>query len=70
MQLSYSRLWDGYATDKQAMLARNAKLRELRKAGHRAYGWTLRDQTRPYAGLGQPDGRSCNLYMIDAEIAQ
>lgn len=63
-QLSFSTVWNGYATDKEALAARNAKARELRKAGRIIKCWTLRNQTRKYAGFGQPDGRSCNVYMI------
>ena len=25
----------------------------------------LKGQVKPYAGFGQPDGRSCNVYMLD-----
>lgn len=66
-QESYSRLWDGYETDKAAMQARNLRARELRANGHVVHCWTLPNQTRPYSGLGQPDGRSCQVYMINCE---
>ena len=64
-QSSFSTLWDGFSNDKTALAARNRKLRELRKAGHRCRGFSLPGQMRKYAGLGQPDGRSCTVYMIN-----
>lgn len=64
-QYSYSVLWDGYPTDAAARAARDARYRELRRSGVRARRWVLKDQLRPYAGLGQPDGRSCDVYVID-----
>ncbi len=63
-QESFSRLWEGYATDKEALTARNKRLRELRKRGVRCSGFTLANQLRQYAGFGQPDGRSCNVYYV------
>jgi len=64
-QQSFSRLWDGYETDKDARAARDCKARSLRKEGRMVKCWALRNQCRKYAGLGQPDGRSCTVYMLD-----
>lgn len=48
MDLSFSRLWDGFETDKAALKARNAKSNQLKK----------------YDGFGQPNGGTCNVYYI------
>ena len=63
-QESFSRLWEGYQSDSEAKTARDRRLRELRKQGKRVKGFCLRNQLRKYAGLGQPDGRFCHVYMI------
>jgi len=63
-QHTFSTLWDGYETEADAKQARDAKYRELRARGIVAYRSVLRNQLRPYAGLGQPDGRVCNVYMV------
>lgn len=65
MQLSYSRLWDGYATDAEAKKARDERYKREIKKGNRARRWTLRNQIKKYAGLGIEDGRSCHCYMLD-----
>ncbi len=66
-QESFSTLWDGYETNSDAIKARNARAKELKLQGHRAFKWTLRNQLRQYAGLGQPDGRVGNVYMISVD---
>jgi len=58
---SFSRLWEGYPTDKAALAARNKRLKELRKRGIKCYGWTLRNQLKKYDGLGRPNGGICNV---------
>ena len=63
-QKFFSVLWDGYESDKAARRARDIEARRLRTAGHRVLCGVLRNQTRKYSGLGQPDGRSCNVYML------
>lgn len=50
---------------KVARRERDAALRDYRKQGVRAYGWALRGQLRPYAGLGCPDGRVRTVYMLN-----
>jgi hypothetical protein len=64
-QRGFSRLWDGYSTDKDAMKARNVILKEIKKKGISCFGFTLRNQLKKYDGIGQPNGSSCNVYMID-----
>lgn len=64
-QYSYSVLWDGYPSDAAAKAARDERYRQLRKDGIRARRWVLRNQTRPYAAFGQPDGHSCDVYVLD-----
>jgi len=65
-QESFSRLWDGYKTDKEALNCRNMRAKWLRKnEGKNVRCWTLRNQLKKYSGLGIEDGRSCNVYMID-----
>lgn len=63
---SFSTVWDGYPTDEAALAARDAKYCELRseQPDRRLKRWTLRDQLRPYASFGVPDGRVCNVYKI------
>lgn len=72
-QIGFSTLWDGFATDADAKSARDAKYRELKAQGHTVKRWVLRNQTKQYAGFGQPDGRSCDVYYVDvlrrAEVA-
>ena len=51
-----------FESNEAAKAARDAKYREV--GGRR---WVLRDQLRPYAGLGQPDGRSGHVYKLTVE---
>jgi hypothetical protein len=67
MQITFSRLWDGYATDKEAMKARNKKAKELKSLGYNVYCTRLTNQLKPYSSLGCPDGRSCTVYMLGYE---
>lgn len=64
MQESFSYLWDNYESDDAAKAARDARYKQLRAAGFAASRSVLRNQVRKYAGLGQPDGRSCNVYLV------
>lgn len=43
---------------------RDKDLRQARIEGQKVYGWTLRNQLRPYRGLGQPDGSVRHVYYI------
>jgi len=65
IQKDYSRLWDGYETDKDALKARNAEMKKLRSQGYIVKGWTLPNQLKPYDSLGHPNGGICNVYMIN-----
>ena len=53
-----------YPTRESAMQARNARLRAERAAGRKATGFTLRNQLRPYAGVGIPDGRIRDVFYV------
>lgn len=66
VQNSFSVLWDGFPTDAAAKAARDAEWKRLRALGWTAKRWVLKNQVKQYAGLGQPDGRSCDVYKIDA----
>ena len=65
MQLTFSRLRDGYSTDKEALGSRNKKAKELRKEGYRVICTTLSNQMKKYDGIGQYNGGICNVYMLD-----
>ena len=67
MQLSFSRLWDGFATNKEAIQARNKKAKELKTGGHKVKCFRLKNQIKPYDGLGQPNGACCDVYFLDAD---
>lgn len=67
MQLSYSRLWDGYATDAEAKAARDARYKAERRSGRQAHRWVLKNQLRKYASFGVEDGRSCDVFMLDVQ---
>jgi hypothetical protein len=67
-QYSFSTLWDEYETNDEAKTARDKIAREIKSYGTntiRVRRWTLRNQIRKYASLGNPDGRSCTVYMIN-----
>lgn len=54
-----------FPSNDAAKLARDAKAAQLRKAGHRVRCSSLANQTRNYSGLGQPDGTTGNVYVVD-----
>ena len=64
MKKSFSRLWDGFATDAEAKAARDAAWRKLKVHGVKARRFVLKNQTRQYWGFGNPCGESCDVYMI------
>lgn len=68
MQKSFSRLWDGYATDKEAMQARNEHAKLLKQKGIKIKKFTLRGQCKKYDGLGQYNGGCCPVYFIDYSL--
>lgn len=63
-QTAYSRLWDGYASDKEAKEQRDADYKAMKKTGKNVTRFTLRNQVKKYDGLGQPNGASCHVYFI------
>jgi len=65
MQESFSRLWDGFNTDKEAKAARDARAKELKTQGYLVYRFRLTNQLKKYSGFGQPDGRLCNCYYVE-----
>ena len=65
MQKSFSTLLDGFTTDAEAKAARDSEYRLIRARGLRARRWVLKNQLRQYASFGVPDGRSCDVYMLD-----
>ena len=72
MQRSYDPLDHDYDLDPQAarkaaIQARNKDLKAFKAAGRKAYGWTLANQLRQYAGFGIPDGRVRNVYYITVD---
>ena len=64
IQKSFSTLWDGYATNKDAMKARNAEAKILR-AKYSVRCFTIPNQIKPYDGLGQINGGTCNVYFLE-----
>ena len=59
MQLGFSILWDGFANNREAIKARNAKAKSLRAEGKVVRCFVLPNQTKKYDGLGQPNGGVC-----------
>lgn len=54
-----------YDTNEAAKAARDLLARELRtQTGTVGRKWVLRNQLRPYAGLGESDGRSGHVYKL------
>ena len=67
MQHSFSTLWNGYATAEEAKAARDKLAREFKAKGCKTKRWVLRNQIKPYESFGVPDGRSCDVYMLDVQ---
>jgi hypothetical protein len=65
MQIAFSTLWDGYLTNAIAKKARNERAKDLRVKGYKVKCCSLRDQKKPYDGLGQVNGGSCTVYMLE-----
>lgn len=64
-QVSFSTLWSGFETNEAAKAARDEFYRKLKVDGFTAMRSVLRGQIKQYASLGIPDGRMCDVYMID-----
>ena len=74
-QLSFSRLWPDhaghkYATDAEAKAARDMCYKIVRKQGWTARRWVLKNQLKQYESFGVPDGRTCDVYMLNVEEAR
>jgi len=65
MQKSFSRLWDNFPTDKEAMQARNIEAKRLKGEGYKVRCFSLPNQMKKYDGLGQYNGGVCTVYFID-----
>jgi len=63
-QKSYSRLWDGYATDQEAKKARDTEYYKLRKEGREVRRSVLKNQLKKYDGFGIPNGGVCDVYKL------
>jgi len=64
MTQTFSRLWDNYSTDKDALKARNREAKRLREQGFYVDCFTMRNQLKPYSSYGVADGRSCTVYCL------
>lgn len=65
MQESFSQLWSGYETNEAAKAARDARYRELKAQGKNCKRWVLKNQLKQYESFGVPDGRMCDVYMLN-----
>ncbi len=54
-----------YGSREEALKARNNRAAALRKDGFKTKCFVLKNQLKPYAGLGVPDGRVRDIFMID-----
>lgn len=54
-----------YRSRTAAMIARNKKAKELKSQGHKVKCWILKNQLKKYSGLGQPDGRVRDVFMLN-----
>ena len=64
-QETFSTTWNNFKTDAEAMAARDARYRELKASGLRVKRCVLKNQLRPYISFGVPDGRICDVYMLN-----
>jgi hypothetical protein len=64
-QLSFSTSWSGFKTDKEAMAARNKAYNSYMAKGFSCKRWALKNQLKQYSGLGIPDNRICDVYMLN-----
>mgnify|MGYP001596416922 FL=1 len=53
-----------YPSNEEAKRARDEQARVWRQAGYHVSCSRIPNQLRPYAGLGQPDGRSGHVYVV------
>jgi hypothetical protein len=70
-QLSFSRLFgEIYNSDAEAKAARDAVYLNYKSYGAECKRWVCKNQLKKYAGLGIPDGRSCDVYMLNIWIEE
>lgn len=66
MQVSFDPL--NYNEDRKAALkARKVYADQAKAEGRRVFAWTLPNQLKQYAGLGQYDGRVRNVYYLNID---
>ena len=63
-QETFSRLWDGYTSDKAAKATRDLRYYALREQGLQVTRSVLRNQLKKYDDMGRPNGRTCHVYML------
>jgi len=56
-----------FNTNEEAKAARDQRYRELKAQGYSVKRWVLKNQLVQYTGLGQPDGRVRDVYMLNVE---
>lgn len=66
-QISFDPLDFPADSHRLAKQARDARYRELKKAGASVKRWKLPGQIRQYSGFGQPDGRVRDIYFINVQ---
>ena len=69
---SFSRLWDGYATDEEARVARDERYFRLTAQvpgtpGMHVRRMVLKDQCKKYDGFGKYNGGVCDVFQIVVE---
>ena len=55
----------GYPTNADARKARDLLATQFRQQKHKVKCSCIPGQSRKYAGLGQPDGRTGNVYIVN-----
>jgi len=65
-EYSFSRMWDRFANDHAAEVARDVAYRDTLAHGKQASRHVLDHQCRPYSGLDSPDDRCCKVYKLRA----
>jgi len=66
-QIDFSEIWSEITTRQEAMEARDQAALILKGKGYSARRSVLKNQIKQWAGLGIPDGRSCDVFMITTD---
>lgn len=66
-QIDFSEIWSEITTRQEAMEARDQAALILKGKGYSARRSALKNQLKQWAGLGIPDGRSCDVFMITTD---